>query len=70
MLVGCWLMGCALWVVLIILIGGYTRIKNAGLSMVYWKPLSLKYPQTIEEWETEFNEYKKYPEYKYNNATL
>jgi len=56
-------MGCALWVVLIILIGGYTRIKNAGLSMVYWKPLSLSYPSTIEQWEKEFEEYKKYPEY-------
>jgi len=56
-------MGCALWVVLIILIGGYTRIKNAGLSMVYWKPLSLSYPSTTEQWEKEFEEYKKYPEY-------
>lgn len=63
-------MGCALWVVLIILVGGYTRIKNAGLSMVYWKPLSLAFPRSEEQWQTEYSEYQKYPEYKYNNASL
>jgi hypothetical protein len=34
----------AMSVLFIILVGGYTRIKNAGLSMTYWKPLSIKFP--------------------------
>jgi len=38
-------------------VGGYTRIKNAGLSMTYWKPLSVNFPRTDEEWEKEFTEY-------------
>ncbi len=31
--------------------------------MTYWKPLSVNFPRTDEEWEKEFTEYQKYPEY-------
>lgn len=60
----------ALWVVFIILVGGYTRIKNAGLSMVYWKPLDLRYPSSDEQWNKEYEEYKKYPEYEFHKPSL
>ena len=31
--------------------------------MVEWKPLGHLPPITLEEWEEEFNKYKKFPEY-------
>lgn len=57
-------------VLFIILVGGYTRIKNAGLSMTYWKPLSIKFPKNEEEWSKEYEEYKNFAEYKINKTGL
>ena len=62
-IVGIWLLASGLSVVLIVLVGGYTRIKNAGLSMAYWKPLSLAFPTSTAAWEKEYTLYKEFPEY-------
>ena len=43
-LVGSWLLSTSIGVFGLITLGGYTRLKRAGLSMVQWKPLSIKYP--------------------------
>jgi cytochrome c oxidase assembly protein subunit 15 len=42
--------------------------------MVKWRPHGSMIPTTIEEWESEFEEFKKFPEYqmkrKYENFGL
>ena len=68
--VGTWLLLSAMSVLVIILVGGYTRIKNAGLSMTYWKPLSLGFPSSAEEWQKEYQEYQKFPEYKMHGTSM
>lgn len=69
-MIGSWLLMSAMSVLVIILVGGYTRIKNAGLSMTYWKPLELSFPSTPEQWDKEYQEYKNFPEYKMHKTTL
>lgn len=44
--------------------GGVTRLTESGLSMVNWKLLGEKLPWTVEEWTTEFETYKQFPEFK------
>lgn len=46
-----------------IILGGYTRLTRSGLSMVKWHPHRVGLPKNQEEWETEFEEYKKFPEW-------
>ena len=60
-----WLLsGCAL-IFLMVVIGGITRLTNSGLSMVDWKLImGMIPPLTDQDWNTTFNEYKQFPEYK------
>jgi len=54
-----------------ILIGGITRLTDAGLSMTSWKPLTgILPPINNDDWEISFNEYKKYPEYQNYNFNI
>ena len=43
--VASWLLVCAAIIFGMILLGGVTRLTNAGLSMVEWKPLVGVVPQ-------------------------
>ena len=48
--------------VLIVIIGGTTRLTNSGLSMTTWKPITgILPPIGDSQWIQEFEEYKKYP---------
>ncbi len=52
----------------LILIGGLTRLTGSGLSMVDWAPIKGVIPPiTSLEWQQEFNNYQKYPEFKEKN---
>ena len=44
--VGGWLVGCALGVFSMIIVGGYTRLTHSGLSIVDWSPYTKTYPKT------------------------
>jgi cytochrome c oxidase assembly protein subunit 15 len=45
-------------------LGGYVRLKKAGLSMVKWDLSRLSLPNGDTEWQKEFEEYKKHcPQY-------
>ncbi len=57
-IVGSWLLLTAGGVFFMIVLGGYTRLSNSGLSMTRWKPVQLRLPQNTEEWEEEFTHYK------------
>ena len=56
--VGVWLLSVAASVFGIVVLGGYTRLAKAGLSMTKWHPHKIMPPMSQEEWEAEFEEYK------------
>ena len=66
-----WLIILAFSVILIILIGGYTRISDSGLSITEWQPLSgILFPLSDQSWIIEFEKYKLIDEFKLVNATM
>mmetsp|Transcript_36293 Transcript_36293/g.82721 ORF Transcript_36293/g.82721 Transcript_36293/m.82721 type:complete len:462 (+) Transcript_36293:4-1389(+) len=68
--VGRWLVVCSGMVFAMVVLGGVTRLTKSGLSMVTWKPTSIKPPMTQEEWEAEFEMYKQFPEYQRKNQNM
>lgn len=69
--IGLWLLGVALLVFAMIMVGGVTRLTQSGLSMVDWKPLTGFIPPfSLEAWQAEFSAYKQFPEYKLINADM
>lgn len=66
-----WLVFVCLVLVVMITVGGATRLTHSGLSMVDWKPLSgVIPPMTTSEWEAEFDQYKQFPEYQKLNQGM
>jgi cytochrome c oxidase assembly protein subunit 15 len=61
---GKWILCTATAVVGMIHVGGITRLTQSGLSMTTWSPLGSFPPITQDQWETEFNLYKQYPEWE------
>lgn len=68
---GCWLLGCAAVVFLMIVVGGITRLTQSGLSMVEWEPIMGIIPPIGEQaWQSVFAKYKTSPEYLKVNAGM
>ncbi len=66
-----WLILCNLLIISTLTIGGYTRLSNAGLSIVDWKPITGIVPPLSEiGWDIEFNKYKTSPEYQQINVGM
>ncbi|MDO9260694.1 MAG: COX15/CtaA family protein [Flavobacteriaceae bacterium] len=64
-----WLMLGAILVLLMIVIGGITRLTESGLSIVHWKPITGILPPLNETaWQTEFEHYQSSPEFQIKNA--
>ena len=62
-----WLRAIMLSIIVIIAVGGITRITNSGLSMVDWELVGgILPPLNNTQWKIEFNKYKEFPEYKNN----
>jgi heme a synthase len=62
--VAIWLWGLAGLVLLMVIVGGATRLTESGLSITEWKPLAGVIPPLSEtEWLAEFENYKKIPQY-------
>lgn len=59
-----WILGTSGLVAGMVHIGGVTRLTKSGLSMTDWKPLGSLPPMTLEEWTTEFDRYKQFPEWQ------
>lgn len=60
-----WLSSCALFVFLIVGVGGATRLTQSGLSITEWKPFTgIMPPLSQAAWEQTFAAYKQSPEYK------
>ena len=66
-----WLMLITFLLVIMILVGGITRLTGSGLSMVEWRPfLGILPPLTENEWIRIFDLYKLSPEYKLINSWM
>jgi len=60
-----WL-GCMLALILVMVaVGGITRLTESGLSMVTWEPILGAWPPVSQEdWQFRFDQYRSYPEYQ------
>ena len=66
-----WLTLCALLVVGMVAVGGYTRLSGSGLSITQWKPIHGAIPpQNEAEWEEEFARYREIPQYAQVNKGM
>ncbi len=66
-----WLLSLTICICVIILIGGYTRISDSGLSITEWLPISgILYPMNEAQWQEEFSKYKKIDEFMLINSAM
>lgn len=66
-----WLMVLFALVVVMITVGGLTRLTDSGLSITEWAPISGSVPpMSTEAWEAEFEAYRQIPEYIEQNAGM
>ncbi|WP_077146108.1 COX15/CtaA family protein [Sphingopyxis sp. KK2] len=66
-----WLWAVALLVILVVAVGGITRLTESGLSITEWKPVSGVLPPLSEAgWQEEFHKYQQIPEYKEINVGM
>jgi len=64
-----WLISGVVLVLLMVIVGGITRLTQSGLSMVRWEPIIGAIPPvTPEQWEKEFLDYQSSPEFKVYNS--
>jgi cytochrome c oxidase assembly protein subunit 15 len=60
-----WLLAVAALVVLIVAVGGITRLTESGLSITEWKPVTGAIPPLSEaQWQAEFDAYQRIGEYR------
>ena len=66
-----WLVVLFVLVVLMILVGGLTRLTDSGLSITEWAPISGSVPPMSEEgWQAELERYRQIPEYQLQNRGM
>ena len=66
-----WLVALFLLVVLMIVVGGLTRLTDSGLSITEWRPVTGAVPPMSEAgWQEEFELYQQIPEYQLQNRGM
>ncbi len=66
-----WLFAVAAMVVLMVIVGGITRLTESGLSITEWKPVTGALPPlSHEQWLEEFRKYQQIPEYQQINRGM
>jgi len=69
--VGFWLLGVAVMVLIMVALGGATRLTGSGLSIMEWRPLTGWLPPLSEaEWQRLFDLYRTIPQYAAVNAGM
>ena len=64
-----WLLAVAALVVLMVAVGGITRLTESGLSITEWKPITGAIPPlTDAQWQAEFAAYQRIGEYQQING--
>jgi len=60
-----WLFVCLSLIFVMVVLGGVTRLTGSGLSMVNWHPVhGVVPPLNTEQWQEEFDNYQKSPEFQ------
>ena len=63
--IGVWLLVCCAMVFIMVVIGGFTRLTESGLSMVDWRPIMGTLPPLSDAaWQEVFERYKASPEFR------
>ncbi len=66
-----WLVLLFALVVLMIAVGGLTRLTDSGLSITEWRPVTGAIPPlSAEDWENAFAKYREIPEYELQNKGM
>lgn len=66
-----WLFVVAALIVVMVVVGGITRLTESGLSITQWKPISGAIPPLNDaQWQAEFDNYKRIPEYQQLNQGM
>jgi cytochrome c oxidase assembly protein subunit 15 len=66
-----WLLAIAGLVVVMVLVGGATRLTESGLSIVEWQPVAGTLPPlSAGEWQAEFEKYRATPQYRHLNSGM
>jgi cytochrome c oxidase assembly protein subunit 15 len=66
-----WLYAVAALIVAMVVVGGITRLTESGLSITEWKPISgIIPPLTDAQWQAEFANYQRIPEYQQLNRGM
>ncbi len=66
-----WMMILFALVVVMIAVGGLTRLTDSGLSITEWKPITGALPPLSEAaWQSEFDKYRAIPEYQLQNKGM
>ena len=66
-----WLITLFLLIILMVAVGGLTRLTDSGLSITAWELFTgILPPLNIKEWNFYFSEYKKIPEYQNINYAM
>lgn len=70
-IIGFWLLLIGGMVLVMVILGGLTRLTDSGLSMVEWRPITGWLPPlTHAAWEEAFAAYRAFPEYQKINAGM
>ena len=66
-----WLTTCCFFVIVMVFIGGLTRLTESGLSIVEWNIFSGIFPPLFNnDWVELFDKYKQFPEFKLINKNI
>jgi heme a synthase len=66
-----WLYTIAALVLLMVVVGGATRLTGSGLSITEWKPIhGIVPPLSNADWQAEFEAYKRIPQYTELNSWM
>lgn len=66
-----WLVGVAVMIFLMVVVGGATRLTESGLSITHWSPISGTIPPlTPDDWQREFALYQQTDEYRLEHAWM
>ena len=66
-----WLYVMAALVLVMVVVGGITRLTESGLSITSWKPIEGTLPPLSDaDWQAEFDAYKQIPQYYLQNPNM
>ena len=66
-----WLLVLFALVVLMIAVGGLTRLTDSGLSITEWNPVTGAIPpMNAADWQSEFEKYQQIPEFQLQNSGM